>query len=87
MTIFRSPSQSSDIHEIAASYVLREQAGQSGAEDQRRLADWLQANPEHLKAYQAAKQVCESISKNSAHPDIIAMRSAAPLSSSSRIRS
>jgi transmembrane sensor len=67
----------SDIHEIAASYVLREQSGQSGVEDQRRLADWLQASPERLKAYEAAKQVCVAISQNTAHPEIMAMRCAA----------
>ncbi len=66
-----------DIQEIAANYVLREQSGQSGIEDQRRLADWLQASPEHLKAYGAATQVCVAISKNSAHPEIMAMRHAA----------
>jgi ferric-dicitrate binding protein FerR (iron transport regulator) len=57
MTIFQRPSRLPDVHEIAASYVLREQSGQSGVEDQRRLADWLQASPERLKAYEAAKQV------------------------------
>jgi transmembrane sensor len=77
MAIVQRPSHLSDIHEIAANYVLREQSRQSGVEDQRRLADWLQASPEHLKAYQAAKQVCVAISQNSAHPEIMAMRHAA----------
>jgi transmembrane sensor len=86
MTIFRRPSHLSDIHEIAASYVLREQSGQSGVEDQRRLANWLQASPERLKAYEAAKQVCVAISRNSAHPEIMAMRYAALSSSPPRPR-
>jgi transmembrane sensor len=77
MTIFQRASHISDIHEIAASYVLREQSGQSGVEDQRRLADWLRASPERLKAYEAAKQVCVAISQNTAHPEIMAMRRAA----------
>ena len=77
MRIFQRPSHLSNIHEIAASYVLREQSGQSGVEDQRRLADWLKASPERLKAYEAAKQVCVAISQNTAHPEIMAMRSAA----------
>jgi transmembrane sensor len=77
MTIFQRPSQLTDIHEVAANYVLREQSGQSGVEDQRRLTDWLQASPERLKAYEAAKQVCVAISQNSAHPEIMAMRCAA----------
>jgi transmembrane sensor len=85
MTIFRRPSHLSDIHAIAANYVLREQSGQSGVEDLRRLTDWLQASPERLKAYEAAKQVCVAISQNSAHPEIMAMRSAA-LSSRPRPR-
>jgi len=85
MTIFQRPSRLPDIHEIAASYVLHEQSGQSGVEDQRRLADWLQASPERLKAYEAAKQVCVAISQNSAHPEIMAMRCAA-LSSRPRQR-
>jgi transmembrane sensor len=85
MTIFHRPSHLSDIHEIAASYVLREQSGQSGVEEQRRLADWLQASPERLKAYEAAKQVCAAISQNAAHPEIMAMRCAA-LSSRPRQR-
>jgi transmembrane sensor len=77
MMVFKRPSHLTDIHEIAASYFLREQSGQSGVEDQRRMADWLEASPDHLKAYEAAKQVCGAISQNSAHPDIMAMRSAA----------
>ena len=85
MNIFKRPSNSSDIHEIAAGYVLREQSGQSGVEDQRRLAEWLLASPERQKAYQAAKQVCLAIAQNSAHPEIMAMRSVA-LSSSPRPR-
>jgi transmembrane sensor len=85
MAIVQRPSHLSDIHGIAANYVLREQSGQSGVEGQRRLADWLLASPEHLKAYQAAKQVCVAISQNSAHPEIMAMRHAA-LSSRPRPR-
>ena len=85
MTIFQRPSHISDIHEIAASYVLREQSGQSGVEDRKRLADWLQGNEERLKAYAAAKQVCVAISQNTAHPEIMAMRRAA-LSSRPRQR-
>jgi transmembrane sensor len=85
MTIFNRPSHLSGIHEIAASYVLREQSGQSSAEDQRCLADWLQVSSERLKAYEAAKQVCVAISQNSAHPEIMAMRCAA-LSSRPRQR-
>jgi transmembrane sensor len=85
MTIFQRPSHLSDIHEIAASYVLREQSGQSGVQDQKRLADWLHASPERLKAYEAAKQVCVAISQNCAHPEIMAMRCAA-LSSRPRPR-
>ena len=85
MRIFKRPSHLSDIHEIAANYVLREQSGKSGVEDQRRLADWLQASPEQLKAYEAAKQVCVAMSQNSAHPEIMAMRCAA-LSSPPRQR-
>ena len=77
MMIFKRPAHLTDIHEIAASYVLREQSGHSGVEEQRRLADWLKASPDHLKAYEAAKQVCAAISQNSAHPDIMTMRSAA----------
>jgi transmembrane sensor len=77
MTIFHRPSLLSGIHEIAASYVLREQSGQSGVEDQRRLADWLQGSPERLKAYEAAKQVCVAVSRNTSHPEIMAMRCAA----------
>jgi transmembrane sensor len=67
----------SDVHEIAASYVLREQSGQNGVENQRRLAEWLKAGPEHLKAYEAAKKVCTVVSQNAAHPEIMALRSAA----------
>jgi transmembrane sensor len=85
MTIFHRSSHLSDIHEIAANYVLRDQSGKSGVEDQRRLADWLQASPEQLKAYEAAKQVCVALSQNSAHPEIMAMRHAA-LSSRPRPR-
>jgi transmembrane sensor len=85
MRIFQRPSHLSNIHEIAASYVLREQSGQSGVEDQRRLADWLQGDEERLKAYEAAKQVCIAITQNTAHPEIMAMRSAA-LSSRPRQR-
>jgi transmembrane sensor len=85
MRIFQRPSHLSNIHEIAASYVLREQSGQSGVEDQRRLADWLKVSPERLKAYEAAKQVCDAISQNTAHPEIMAMRCAA-LSSRPRQR-
>ena len=85
MTIFNRPSHLSGIHEIAANYVLREQSGQIDVEDQRRLADWLQTDPERLKAYEAAKQVCVAISQNSAHPEIMAMRCAA-LSSRPRQR-
>jgi transmembrane sensor len=77
MMIFHRPSPLSGIHEIAASYVLREQSGQSGVEDQRRLADWLQGSPERLKAYEAAKQVCVAVSQNTSHPEIMAMRCAA----------
>jgi transmembrane sensor len=77
MTIFHRPSFLSGIHEIAASYVLREQSGQSGVEDQRRLADWLQGSPERLKAYEAVKQVCVAVSQNTSHPEIMAMRCAA----------
>jgi transmembrane sensor len=85
MTIFKRPSHLTDIHEIAASHVLREQSGQSGIEEQRRLTDWLQASSDHLKAYEAAKQVCAAISQNGAHPEIMAMRTAA-LSSRPRER-
>ena len=85
MTLVQRSPHLTGIYEIAANYVLREQSGQSGVEDQRRLADWLQASPERLKAYEAAKQVCVAISQNSAHPEIMAMRHAA-LSSRPRPR-
>lgn len=85
MTLFHRPSHLSGIHEIAASYVLREQSGQGGVEDQRRLADWLQGSPERLKAYEAAKQVCVVVSQSTAHPEIMAMRCVA-LSSRPRRR-
>jgi transmembrane sensor len=77
VTILLRSSHLWDVGEIAATYVLREQSGQSGVEDQRRLADWLRTSPEHLKAYEAAKQVCAILSQHSAHPEIIAMRRAA----------
>ena len=85
MAIVQRPSQLTDIHEVAANYVLREQSGQSGLEDQRRLANWLQASADHLKAYEAAKQVCVAVSQNTSHPEIMAMRCAA-LSSRPRPR-
>jgi transmembrane sensor len=65
------------IQETAASYVLREQSGQSSVEDDRRLAEWVHARPEHLQAYEAAKQVCALVAQNAVHPEIMAMRSAA----------
>jgi transmembrane sensor len=77
---FRKRSRLSGIYAAAASHVLREQSGQSGVEDQRRVAEWLRTSPECLNAYEAAKQVCAVVSKNTAHPEIMAMRSAALLS-------
>ncbi len=79
MRLFPSPGRSpfSGIHEIAAAYVLREQSGQSDIEDQRHLTEWVEASPEHLKAYEAARRICAVVSQNAAHPDIMAMRSVA----------
>jgi len=74
---FRKRSRFSGVHEIAASHVLREQSGRSGVENERRLAEWLQASPEHVEAYEAAKRACAVVSQNAAHPEIMAMRSAA----------
>ena len=67
----------SGVHESAARHVLREQSSQSGIEDQRRLAEWLEGSPERLRAYEAVRKVCSDISHNAAHPEIMAMRSAA----------
>ena len=79
MRLFPFPRRSpfSGIHEIAAAYVLREQSGQTGAEDRQRLTEWVEASPEHLKAYEAARRICAVVARNAAHPDILAMRSAA----------
>jgi len=79
MRLFPFPRRSpfSGIHEIAAAYVLREQSGQNRIEDQQRLTEWVEANPEHLKAYEAARRICAVVAQNAAHPDIMAMRSAA----------
>ena len=79
MRLFPFPRRSSfcGIHEIAAAYVLREQSGQSGIDEQQRLTEWVEASAEHLKAYEAARRICAVVSQNAVHPDIMAMRSAA----------
>jgi transmembrane sensor len=74
---FQKRSRFSGTHEIAASYVLREQSGQSGAEDRQLLSEWLEGNAERLQAYKAVGKVCSDISRHADHPEMMAMRSAA----------
>jgi transmembrane sensor len=76
----RFPGKKLDLatpYEIAAEWLLREEAGRMSSAERSRLDGWLQSSPLHRQAWEAVRQAANTAAHSAADPRIMAMRTAA----------
>ena len=64
-------------YEVAAEWLLREEAGRLSPTERARLHDWLKSSPLHREAWDAVRQAATIAARSAADPRIMAMRTAA----------
>jgi len=65
------------LHEVAATWVVREDEGRLGADGRAALEAWLAEAPRHRRAYADARQACDAAARHAADPQMMALRAAA----------
>ncbi|MGE5565743.1 MAG: DUF4880 domain-containing protein, partial [Parcubacteria group bacterium] len=66
-----------DIHETAALWVVREDAGRLGPDGRAELEAWLAEDAAHRAAYAAAREACDAAARHAADPRMMELRAAA----------
>ena len=65
------------LHEVAATWIVREDEGRLGADGAAALEAWLAENPRHRQAYAAARYACDVAARHAADPPMMDLRAAA----------
>jgi ferric-dicitrate binding protein FerR (iron transport regulator) len=65
------------LHEVAARWFLREEAGHLSVGEQLRLKAWLEANPMHREAWESVRHAAAVATAGAADPRVMDMRAAA----------
>ena len=72
-----TPPRGAPLREEAAYWLLRLEEGRLGPDDRARLDRWLDADPAHRAAFEAAQAACAAAGRHAAHPEMMALRMAA----------